>query len=114
MRSAQERPGEAVQLAGQIRKPRILDSQATEKRRVRRTVGIGVLSAMAPRDTFTGVRVGRKAGSEAGEAIRWGHCFLTHTQARKHLQDLPEVEDDPDTRVREASTMPRQVVSPVM
>ena len=32
---------------------------------------------MAPRDTFTGVGVGRKAGSEAGEAIRWGHYFFT-------------------------------------
>ena len=31
---------------------------------------------MAPRDTFTGVGVGRKACSEAGEAIRWGH-FLS-------------------------------------
>jgi hypothetical protein len=30
---------------------------------------------LAPRDTFTGVGVGRKAGSEAGEAIRWGHFF---------------------------------------
>jgi hypothetical protein len=30
---------------------------------------------VAPRDTFTGVGVGRKAGSEAGEAIRWGHSF---------------------------------------
>ncbi len=30
---------------------------------------------VAPRDTFTGVGVGRKAGSEAGEAIRWGHYF---------------------------------------
>ena len=30
---------------------------------------------MAPRDTFTGVGVGRKTGSEAGEAIRWGHLF---------------------------------------
>ncbi len=53
--------------------PRILRRQATEKRCVCRTVGIGVLSAMAPRDTFNGVGVGRKAGSEAGEAIRWGH-----------------------------------------
>ena len=30
---------------------------------------------MAPRDTFNGVGVGRKAGSEAGEAVRWGHYF---------------------------------------
>ena len=30
---------------------------------------------VAPRDTFTGVGVGRKACSEAGEAIRWGHLF---------------------------------------
>ncbi len=30
---------------------------------------------MAPRDTFNGVGVGRKAGSEAGEAVRWGHFF---------------------------------------
>ena len=50
-------------------------SQATEKRCARRTVGNGVLFAVAPRDTFTGVGVGRKAGSEAGEAIRWGHSF---------------------------------------
>lgn len=53
----------------------ILGSQATEKRCGGRTVGIAVVSAMAPRDTFTGVGVGRKAGSEAGEAIRWGHSF---------------------------------------
>lgn len=30
---------------------------------------------MAPRDTFYGVGIGRKAGSEVGEAIRWGHLF---------------------------------------
>ena len=30
---------------------------------------------MAPRDTFTEVGVGRKARSEGGEAIRWGHFF---------------------------------------
>lgn len=30
---------------------------------------------MAPRETFNGVGVGRKAGSETGEAIRWGHFF---------------------------------------
>ena len=30
---------------------------------------------VAPRDTFTGVGVGRKTGSEAGEAVRWGHFF---------------------------------------
>src|SRR5438132_9276324 len=54
-------------------KTRILGSQATEKRCAHRTVGIGVLSVTAPRDTFTGVGVGRKTGSEAGEAIRWGH-----------------------------------------
>jgi hypothetical protein len=30
---------------------------------------------VAPRDTFTGVGVGRKACSETGEAIRWGHFF---------------------------------------
>src|SRR5438132_11660531 len=56
-------------------KTRILGSQATEKRCAHRTVGIGVLSVTAPRDTFTGVGVGRKTGSEAGEAIRWGHFF---------------------------------------
>ncbi len=31
---------------------------------------------VAPRDTFTGVGVGRKAGSEAGEAICWGHFWF--------------------------------------
>jgi hypothetical protein len=36
----------------------------------------GVRLGVAPRDTFTGVGVGRKTGSEAGEAIRWGHFFL--------------------------------------
>ena len=37
---------------------------------------------MAPRDTFTGVGVGRKAWFEAGEAIRWGHffCFVAGTR----------------------------------
>jgi hypothetical protein len=54
---------------------RMLGSQATEKRCVGRTVRIGVLSAVAPRDTFNGVGVGRKAGSDVGEAVRWGHFF---------------------------------------
>ena len=31
---------------------------------------------LAPRDTFIGVGVGRKAGFETGEAINWGHSFL--------------------------------------
>lgn len=31
------------------------------------------MSSTAPRDTCKGVGVGRKAGSEAGEAVRWGH-----------------------------------------
>jgi hypothetical protein len=31
------------------------------------------VSVVAPRDTFNGVGVGRKTGSEAGEAIRRGH-----------------------------------------
>src|SRR5437763_1971570 len=58
------------------RGPRILGSQATEKRCVGRTVEIGALWAVDPRDTLTGVGVGRKTGSEAGEAIRWGR-FLS-------------------------------------
>src|SRR5438132_65562 len=66
-------------------KTRILGSQATEKRCVRRTVGIGVLSVTAPRDTFTGVGVGRKTGSEAGEAIRWGH-FVSGRPSLRSLQ----------------------------
>ena len=37
---------------------------------------------MAPRDTFTGVGVGRKAGSEAGEAIRWGHSLFDGSVGR--------------------------------
>jgi len=36
---------------------------------------IRVLSAVAPRDTFKGFGVGRKTGSEAGEAVRRGHFF---------------------------------------
>ena len=35
---------------------------------------------MAPRDTCNGVGVGRKAGSEAGEAVRWGHLFFRRSQ----------------------------------
>jgi hypothetical protein len=31
---------------------------------------------MAPRDTFDGLGVGRKAGCEAEEAIRWGRFFF--------------------------------------
>lgn len=41
-----------------------------------RTLWNGVLWIVAPRDTFNGVGVGRKTGSEAGEAVRWGHFFL--------------------------------------
>jgi hypothetical protein len=37
----------------------------------------GVRLAVVPRDTFNGVGVGRKTGSEAGEAVRWGHFFST-------------------------------------
>ena len=33
------------------------------------------MSLVAPRDTFDGVGVGRKTGSEAKEAIRRGHFF---------------------------------------
>jgi len=45
---------------------------------------------VAPRDTFTGVGVGRKAGSEAGEAIRWGH-FLSRrlgVGSPRHVFDI--------------------------
>jgi hypothetical protein len=35
-----------------------------------------VLFALALRDTFEGDGVGRKTGSESGEAIRWGHLFF--------------------------------------
>jgi len=34
---------------------------------------------LALRDTFTGVGVGRKTGSEAGEAIRRGHLFSSNS-----------------------------------
>src|SRR5207249_9433950 len=70
--------------------PRLPSSQATEKRCAGRTVGSGVLSVVAPRDTFTGVGVGRKAGSEAGEAIRWGH-FLSRrlgVGSPRHVFDI--------------------------
>jgi len=44
---------------------------------------LGVLSVVAPRDTFNGVGVGRKAGSEVGEAVRWGHFFSAVTLAEQ-------------------------------
>src|SRR4029077_1493377 len=37
---------------------------------------------MAPRDTFNGVGVGRKAWSEAEEAVRWGHFFFRRHRAQ--------------------------------
>jgi len=45
---------------------------------------------LAPRDTFTGVGVGRKAGSEGGEAIRWGHLVSRRlgVGSRRHLFDI--------------------------
>lgn len=55
--------------------PDLVSSQATQKRRGGTTIDLGVPSSVAPRDTCNGVGVGRKAGPDAGEAIRWGHFF---------------------------------------
>jgi hypothetical protein len=41
----------------------------------RHGTNIGVVLVVAPRDARAGVGFGRKTGSEAGEAIRWGHLF---------------------------------------
>jgi hypothetical protein len=80
--------------------PGILGSQATEKECAGRTVGIGVLSAMAPRETFKGVGVGRKARSEAGEAVRRGHFFnviVGREQVSKSINEAPPLSKDPLT-----------------
>jgi hypothetical protein len=60
-------------------------SQATERRLVGTSPTSAVLLAVAPRDTRTGVGVGRKTGSEAGEAIRWGHLFSGEDLNRRLL-----------------------------
>lgn len=44
--------------------------------------GFPLLFVSAPRDTFDGVGTGRKTGSEAGEAIRWGHFFFSRLALR--------------------------------
>src|SRR5947209_6445117 len=46
------------------------------------------------RDTFNGVGVGRKARSEAEEAVRLGSCFLTSSLGSAE-QGLKSVHDDP-------------------
>jgi len=45
---------------------------------------------LAPRDTFPGVGVGRKTGSEAGEAIRLGYFVSRRLGvcSRRHLFDI--------------------------
>jgi hypothetical protein len=82
-------PGFVHQLIGDLSvsddfRSRLRDSgsQATKKRFAGRTVQIGVLSLVAPRDTFNGVGVGRKAGSEVGEAVRRGHLFSDRTTSQ--------------------------------
>jgi hypothetical protein len=65
---------------------------------------------VAPRDTYKGVGVGRKAGCEAGEAVRWGHFFSKamcgqdrcSADTRASLESISELDRWHGTRGRES------------
>jgi hypothetical protein len=59
---------------------------------------------MAPRDTFTGVGVGRKACSEAGEAIRWGHFLLHRCDGANRVRKALGFPSVPANRRRHSAT----------